>query len=489
MKNKFSFNLVLYKTFKKGYVYIILFLLLLLPDAFIDKKSILNMLQNILTASVFIVLCVVFLYNFLFWFFSSYNIAEEGITVKSGLFNRRHNYLSYNRINTLNRNQSFIQKFFRLEILKVESGSVSSSSNNSMMLYITTRKVNGVIKKLDFYTDSKFSNVNNEKKKKLDKKAFIYKFSKKEKFMFVLLNILAFIIFELLIFFLIPLADIFVYISFKVYISGLIAFFSITLLIAAVLFYLAFIKYYNYLIFKTDNNIIIKYGILNSVTYNLPFDNIKGCRVQNNIIYRLFRFRIVTLDVVGYKEESEKFKRLVKSGIMFPTISLIQYKTISNELIPNFSTLEAKFKSKSMTSFFSFKFIVLLLIYVVSSIISILILSFNFDPNGVTYLVTTSYLYILYVVISVMSVYLLRKNTSINIVKDKISLSYGGFIKNEVVLFKNDVIAVNKIDDFFKKRKNKASFKIHVRSNYFNNIIYIKNLDIKVYDELLTILK
>lgn len=71
-------------------------------------------------AALVTLIFLIIAFSLLKFFFFTYQISDEMLTINSGIFVKRHTHIPYGRIQTVQRSQWFFLKPFQLEQLKIE---------------------------------------------------------------------------------------------------------------------------------------------------------------------------------------------------------------------------------------------------------------------------------------------------------------------------------------------------------------------------------
>ena len=164
-------------------------------------------------AIIFGVLYVILdIYAILYYYTSSYEINEKGVTCKRGVFFKKKSFLEYSRIHAVNKKQGLIQQMFRIAYLLVDSGSSNTASSAEIMIIEDSSIVDELMEiiknKQEHNEIDDIKEIMEDKKK--EKEVNFYNFTSKTKWIYIAINTLLTLV-SLVIVFLIGLIFIFAF--------------------------------------------------------------------------------------------------------------------------------------------------------------------------------------------------------------------------------------------------------------------------------------
>lgn len=457
-----------------------------------------NTQMIILIVSLIACLLLIIAYNIVLYHKSGYSIDKNGVTTKTGVFFKRTSVLTYNKMHAINKRQNIIQKLFNDQALYIDSGSTNTASQAEIKIYGTPKEIEEISTLVDNYKNNLFDQGDEEIQVAVkEDKQLIFKYSKLDKFKYILISLISVLI--------IMAIGSFLAISIMLVIRKLqleavgiiltISIFSLILcFISTALF--SFIGLYAFTLYKSENDLFINYGLLTKVNNRLPLNKIKAVRISQGIIQRLFGFASMRVDVVGYNDFGESTGSKTNNGMLIPFCKYEEIKKYLDNILPVYDALEPKEKSKYLFPHFS---VPLLVIQIFGVFIAGSLLAMAYDKGVISntdniryMLIATLCVVICDVLLSVFSILLAilaKKNNTLSFDDEKMTMTTGSLIKHIVTVKKENVIAIENMTTHLRKRKGIYSYYIHIFSNSMQNVIKVKILDENINEKLLYFLK
>jgi uncharacterized membrane protein YdbT with pleckstrin-like domain len=253
----------------------------------------------------------------------------------------------------------------------------------------------------------------------------------------------------------------------------------------------SFVQYHDFKIYNNKNEIQINYGLLTKHQNSFKLDRVKGIRIKQGLIKRIFGFVSIDLEVIGYSNTTTQNNQNTPTiGVLIP---LCKYKDIDmylDKILPDYKPLERKNDAIKFIPFISYGLIFSSLI-IGLILLSLTILLGYYCLWQILLIIVGGVLasYILIFIIIGIDRWFAYKNNSLNISDEKVTIYRGGFTREIAVVLKSNIIGIEKITTYHRNKDGIHSYLIHFKSNAQTNTIRVDNIDLNVYNELLNIMK
>ncbi len=506
------------KKFSKSYIYyhlivdfiIIFFIMLCFGVEFFSEEEGFKLAEKL--PQVILVFFIIFLvvyalktvYSVLYVNASGYELKENEIECKRGVFFKKRSILEYYKIHAVNKKQNLFHRIFKLAVLTLDSGSTNTAYASEILIVEKEKEVDKIVEEIKLRQSGEKVNINSEIKAPLENKENLYKFTAKRKVIYSLLNVLSTVAVLLFIsiiilatyYIVLPLAiksvsgwDAVGIVIIAVY--SLIIYFIITLIVFIVSILASFLSYYKFSVYKNSNDIEINYGFFVKSNNTFKLNKIKGVVVSQGLIKRLFGFVTVKLEVIGYNEATSDENSSKSTGILFPLCKENELEENLKKVLPDFIPDKMQEKAKKYFPFISWTMLIFSVAYIFAVGIALFnLLYFKVDTDIVLTVIKVAICgYIIVSGLILVNGYLSYKNNGITILGDKISVYGGGFTKTYTVIKRSSIIAIEDITTPLRKKSGIYSYLIHFRSNDQTNVIRLNNVDVSLANKLYEIVK
>lgn len=499
---RFSKNLIPYY-FVSSIVYSFFIFILVKTNLINEDGTNLKAVNKLSLIIALVAYVVIVIYSIIYYFKTGYELKEKEIYCTRGVLFKKQSILDYSKIHAVNKKQGLIQRMFGLATITVDSGSTNTSHQAEITIIENVELVDSLIEEIKARQNGNFSNdyVDDPVIEEKIEKENLYNFTAKTKFIYTTLNTLGGLIGVLFcfVFGFIVLNIINNYIGFSDGDVGLFeilfGFLGLSLLtIAGIAFssiIISFVQYYDFRIFRTSDSIEINYGLFTKQQNTFKLNRVKGIRIKQRIIQRLFGFATINLEVIGYSNTTSNNNQQAQAiGVLIP---LCKYKDINlylDKILPNYKPEEKEYKTIKFLPFISyyliFSSITLGLIFICAAI--------PLAYYGLWDIVLYSFIgvlsfFILLVATTSIDRYLEYKNNGLKIKDNKVTIYRGGWTKETVVVLKDNIIGIEKATTYHRNKEGINSYIIHFKSNALTNTIEVKNISIEAYKELLDLMK
>lgn len=503
---RFTKNYIFYNIFCSIFYIVLLFFIFLF--SIITNESTDGNIQGIIVVIVYgiIGMLVIIVRAILYVNTSGYELREKEIYCKRGIIFKKNSILEYKRIHAINKKQNMFQRMFNVAVLTIDSGSTNTAESAEIIIYETDEVVNKILEEIKIKQCSEISSNDDCEEKSVSNEEMkeIYTFTSKSKLIYSFLNcIFSIISITILgaIFWIIVTVTI-PYIKFEgingkdfienaIYIS-IYMFFGSLIFIFIVSICTLFIKYHDFKICKKDHELQISYGLFVKSDNRFQERKIKAVRVNQSLVQRIFKFATINLEVVGYCEgndNSNNSGKYTSIGVLVPFCKISQVNAILEKILPNFIVEKRVHKAKAYLPFVKWPSLIAFLLIMIPSIISSMCY-LVIDLKEISLLIIVLAFLITLITIG----YIMIKGIfsyqchGITITNKKVIIYRGSISKECVVIQNKDLIAIEDITTVYRRKKGIYSYKVHFFTNSKRNVVYLKNVDEILSEQLRDIL-
>ena len=489
------------KRFDKGYIYssllmdlfstfVILFIFL--EDYLFSEES---KPEDITAAIPFFVIAfaVVYLcfiaYRVLYYRASGYELTENEIICKKGVFIKKRSIIEYNRIHAINKKQNIIHRIFGIAVLTLDSGSANTSNKAEITVIEKDKTVDALISRLSSLKEGVRCECDTQTEKEevlLSDKDSLYRFTSGKKMLYTLINIVSTAFFTAVF----CILAIVVLGACKLMIQrdflgtwGQYFFYAILITVGAMLLFSifsfigcmlhSFIGYYNFTISKQGGNIQISYGLLEKHTNSFSYDRIKAVKVSQGLVQRLLGFATIRLEVIGYTVDSDNENEAI--GVLVPFCKYDEVGEILDRILPDYVPDEKQTKSVAYFPYIAWFGLILGILTGLVLLQTVLTLSVFKVSSAIILPVALGIIgaSIFIMAIKAIDSLLAYQNNGIAIRDGKITAYYGGFTKNVTVFKSLNLVAAENVTTPLRKRAGIASLVMHLKTNAASNEVKV----------------
>ena len=472
-------------------VFLNLFVFIFFIFPFLVDKLNLNSLLIILLVSL-LVLIISAIYGYLYYRFSEYEFNDKGVHVRRGVIFRKKSFLDYNRIHAINKKQNLLENILGIGRLMIDSGSTNTASTAEICIRESNSEIERLINQLENrdINEKEVSEISEVKEEKQN----LFDYSPKLKIFNALVD--AFRIFIILITFDIG-ATILVSI-FQQYMEDTIpfhffAFFCFLIFLACIVIFVVRIvnilfHYYNFRVYRNNDNIEIYYGLFTTFHHTFKLNKIKAVIIKQSLIYRIFGYASISLEVIGYDEDNAK--STTNDKYLIPICKNREVEGIIDNILGNFKSVEKEETAKSFFSFVSWKIVVSIICHLVIFYIGFVIMLGTNTLEYINYLIA-GVLTLFIVVLSLLffDKILQYKYEGIGINDEFTTVYHGGLIHNKTIILNKYIIGITDCTTPLRKKKDIYSYSIHIKTNDISNEINVEMVNNKIKERLLNIVK
>jgi putative membrane protein len=424
-------------------------------------------MESVIIAAVLII--AVLLHKFLSWRKNFFIIKENSIYHEQGIINIKKIEIPFERINTVDISQRFLERIFKVATIKIDTGDIK---NRGSELKFTLSKERSEELRDILLKKETGSSINQQDKiyTMKPKGLIIYSLISNSIFKGIGMIFIAQQFFD-------EYLKRFIKINLSQYAKGLQkgSVYHIIYVITAIVLIFVFIsvclsiiynflKYYNFKMWADKKKICINYGAINKKSYSFDKEKVKGIHIKQTILMQCFGFFTMEIENIGYGDEKGE------KAILYPMCSI----SLKDEIIEN---LLGEFKysgsiNKPLTNacfrFFYKKFILWAIIAAIC---------FFIKPEFVLF--TLIILLFLFVI-----GYLEFKNTAFGMDKNLVYMGYRGFNKTKSILKMTAVQSVTLSCSYFQHRRGFCDYSIILYSSSAGKILKVQNLKDDIIGEV-----
>ncbi|WP_404406973.1 PH domain-containing protein [Jeotgalibacillus malaysiensis] len=319
-----------YVSFLKNAFFFILFLFILRGDV---------MTGWILWAKIIFILFAgwTIIHILLKWFFHTYQINNNSIALREGVFVKNHRVVPFERIQNHQTNTNFLHRLFKLTSLTLETGTSDSESSIKFSV-ITHDEARMILKKIEEKDAVAEAEAEAEEVVDKPKRTVYFRSTKKDTIKAALTSFSFLAIFPLLSAAYFQVNDFFdleettlsAFEYFKAHIGLLALLFIVAMLLSVVIGYIqTVVKYGNYVISADDERIYIEKGVWNTSTFSIQKDKVQAIKIEQPLIKRLLNMVEIKLISAGGLGEEK-----LETNALYPFMAKREAYELVNTLLP-----------------------------------------------------------------------------------------------------------------------------------------------------------
>ena len=431
-----------------------------------------------------------FVYSFLYWKKTKYEITDREITLTKGVFFKREIVIDFKNIHAVNIDRNLLLIILGMSKLCIDSGNAQASSINEIEIFDLPDIINQmekdikekmtINKKLKIRSELVADIKSNKTTLEDNKKTFSYTYTRKMRRITILLSspfiffFVGFLIVILVINFVVIQDEDYTISILLFSIIGLIAFFLFVYVFARIVIYSL---YYNFKVSYDEKEIVVEYGLLHKRKYFIMKDKIKGVLFRQDLFHKLLGYGSIEIHMVGLIEANENNNASFVKLLPFVKAELL------NKCLEEIGIKE-RFKISKNTcrknSFIYFIFLPIIVFLIVA--FPLVIGAFVFDNIlGIISIFVTLFAIILIVLFRL----LCYNNQSVDFDNDYIYLSNGYFEKQTYVIPWKSVVTIGTRTTYLREKKKLVSIVVNYYSDKLKATQTVLIQDVNKYGELL----
>jgi putative membrane protein len=400
--------------------------------------------------ALFILIFIVFLTSLLSWIRYTYRMENGELRIEYGLFIRKKRYIPLERIQSLDLSEGILQQMFGLVKVQVETAGGGHSEEAEIVLSAITKQEAQVLQN---YVTSKNSDYQEDKL--APETALIYKISSSGLLLLSLTSGGVGVVVSAVLAFLSQLDD---FIPYKKWFGRFEHWAESSIITVTVLVFIGLLlawmialvrtilKYANFTVVKSENDIIISQGLLEKRQITVPIKRIQAIRISENIISQILGLATVYIESAGGST-----KNIEGSKVLL--LPMVRLKGIAEVIEPNLNEFHITSGFHPVPKKALFRYIIRSWYIPVPVVIASLV-----------FLKTWGLLSFTLLGIMTIIAILKYKSAGWNIESQQLSLRFRGIVRTTVFMRKNKIQSLEIGESYFQRRKNLGSIKAVVKS-------------------------
>ena len=493
---KFSKKLIPYY-FVSSFVYSIFIFIMVKVNLVSEDGTVMPLANKIAFILAAVSYVVILIYSIIYYHKTGYELKQKEIYVTRGVLFKKQSLLDYSKIHAVNKKQGLIQRMFGLSTITIDSGSTNTSHQAEITIIESVEVTDNLIEEIKAKQNGEHVEISTLEEQ--PSKENLYHFTTKTKFIYSILNTLAGFIGVAIfaIFGIVAISILFNFIdttdetvsTIEIF-AGFLGLFIITTLgIALGGFLTSFVKYYDFKIYRTTDSIEINYGLFTKFENTFKLNRVKGIKIQEGLIKRLFGFVIINLEVIGYTNQSNNNQQAVSIGVLIPLCKRKDINHYLDLILPEYKPEEKEYSPIKFLPFISYYLIFTSAVFGLLLICALIpLFIYKLWTIALYVSIGTILTFILFMSFCFIEQFLEYKNSGITINENKLTISFGGFIKHTAVVLKDNIIGIENITTHHRKKEGIYSYIIHFKSNAMTNTLRVNNLSVEAHKKLLELM-
>lgn len=462
---------------------------------YIDELSPVFIILGVIAFVAWLIACV---YAHFYYKMSGYELTDKEIICVRGVLFKKKSIIEYKKIHAVNEKQGLIQRMFGISMLMVDSGATTTTNSAEVIIYEDKKVVEELLYKLKNIDSPIFI----EKTDEVVDKTHLYQFTSIRKLIYSVLNVIGSLIAMAIIFGVIIIIFAFIGHSIEdgITLIDLIlllvgSYFAINGIIFISQIVYSFVSLHDFNVTMEKDSLNINYGLFTKVNNTFKLNRIKGVKIEQGLIKRLFGFATVKLEVIGYdhissSNQSNEAENTLTTGLLIPLCKMSEVNNYLAEILPDYIPLEKDGKAKEFKVFMAMPTIITAIVLgLILLCVSPLFLLIN-DPLLIVIIICSFILvFIVLELCYLLNALFKYPQQSISISDDKITVYSGGITRVATVIKKENLIAIEDVTTYHRAKKNIYSYSIHFHTNALTNVVRVDYLDLELRDKLLNLLK
>jgi putative membrane protein len=388
------------------------------------------------------------------WKKNVYSVDEEGIYIKYGVFEIHERTVPFSQVQSADISSSLVQRLFNVYKLEIDTAGGDKKSEISILL----SKEEALILK-----SSIFKGYRNKDEVEITEEKDIKTFTSSLKDLFMLATMSSRILVgvSIIIAFYSKIEDIIPkefkkraevfgedvmkdangtsIIKFVVALTFIMLFISWIISII-----ITIIKYYNFTVIREEDNIKLSYGLFDKKEVTIPVKRIQSLIIVEGVIKKPLGYFSLNVETIGYGKDKGE------STMLCPIARRKVLNKFFEDILPEMNITYDLMKSprKALKGFLSFR---LFRDFIIISIIAI------FVPYG----------YYVYLLIPILIIwrYIRFKDNGLYYSNDFVVIRYRKLARKTVIIHKECIQSIEKVQNVFQKRKAIAKYKVTIAGN------------------------
>ncbi|MGE5628457.1 MAG: PH domain-containing protein [Solirubrobacterales bacterium] len=424
-----------------------------------------------------IILFIMFVLSIIKWYKTCFYIKEDTLIYETGVFEKKILKLSIDKISTIDFSQNLVNMLFGTFRLKIDSGSITAGSAEIDIVLKKNIAVNIRNSLLGADRDEAFKEYG-RRFCITNLELLITAITKNNLFIGIGLFFSMFNFFDDLLKglniefsgvlerFINP--EKIISSSISAIIIFLIEAFIVVWVICIIFSVIAtVIKFYNFRVYKSNNNIKIKYGLINTKSYSLPIKNIHAVVLKQNFLQQKLGLYNIEISSVGYGNEANE------EAVLYPIAGKKLMEEMIKEFLPEFE-IQPKLQNAGINTLVNF-----ITVPTITGIFICIAATAFFGKAAVLFII---------IPFITASAYLNYKHSALGYNEETFVSSSGGFNRKIHMVKMKSVQSAAIHTNPFQRKKGIGNYLIHYYSSKLGEVIKIKNISDSFFNEINSII-
>lgn len=399
------------------------------------------------------VLTILIITSVLSWYRYTYQLTEKELQIEYGIFVRKKRYIPFERIQSLDRTEGVLQRLFGLVKVQIETAGGDPLEGAEAVLSAISKQESQAIE--EFFAKAKNGQLPAEASANRQSSIPIYKITTGQLLLLSLTSggagVAISAVFAFLSQFdqLIPYKRLYGDVE-RLVASGIMAVavmvFIVLLLIWIVALIGMMLKYANFTVHKTEDDLIISQGLLSRRQITIPLKRIQAVRISENIVRQLLGFATVYLESAGGSNENKEGSRVM----LLPLVRLEQVPAMINDVLTDYSMISTLKPAPKRA----------MIRYMIRScFVSIPIVAI-----AVIFLKAWGFLSLILFGVMTFWAFLMYKDAGWNLENQQLTLRYRTVNRHTIFMKKNKIQCLEVKEGFLQKKKELATIETFLKS-------------------------
>lgn len=406
----------------------------------------------IVFAVIALAVCLIIINSILSWLRYTYRLEQGELRIEYGIIVRKKRYIPLERIQSLNISEGVLQRLFGMVKVQIETAGAGGEEAEAVLSAISKEEASLIG---EYVTSSK--NERNHPAELGQNQQLVYKITR---FQLILLSLTsggAGVVISAVLAFLSQFDEFIPYerlfrqvetwaVSNIIFISVLVL---IGLLLAWVLALLGtMLKYANFIVMKTQQDLIISQGLLERRQITIPLKRIQAIRINENIIRQILGYGSVIVESAGGSINNQEGSKVM----LLPLVKLRDIESIITPAIPDYEMkLDFSPIPKRALGRYIFRTWLVIIPLVLVAVI---------------FLKAWGLLSLIVLGIATLWAYLKYKDAGWRVEQEQLNLRYRTWVRTTVFTKKSRIQSLELKESFFQRKQKLASIETFVKAGF-----------------------
>ncbi|XJZ27578.1 PH domain-containing protein [Bacillota bacterium Lsc_1132] len=387
------------------------------------------------------------------WYRHTYHLEQGELRIEHGVFVRKKRYIPFERIQSMDLSEGILQRLFGLVKIQIETAGGDPGEKADAVLSAISRQEAQYIQ--EFFAAAKNRHHESTEHRHKEETPPVYRIHTAQLLLLSITSGGVGVVLSAVIAFLSQLDDFF---SFSRYLAGFEKWAAKRMVIISVLIFIGFVlswlialvgtmlKYANFTVVKTEQDLIISQGLLERRQITIPLKRIQAIRISENILRQWLGYATVYVESAGGSFEN-------KEGAKVMILPMIKLQQISAMLEPLLSDYQISLALQPLPKKALRRYIIRSGFFAVPIVIAAVVL---FKSWGLLSLILLA--------AAVFSSFLKFKDAGWRIDQKQLTLRYRTIVRNTIFIKKDKIQALKVRESYFQRKNELATIEMYAKS-------------------------